>query len=227
MRLDLRISPRPRVTPRRVPHLLWAVSTTLLSAALCLSLSTGVWAAKDPAASAAPTLDDRVELLSLLDRAQAETVKLAMAASAENWNRKPAADRWSVGDVVQHLVLAERGLLAKVQKMAAEPERPDWQSLEIPTVDALVALISDRSQKATAPEVFHPKETWTRQQAIQAFLETRHSTRSYVLATQDALEAVTAPSPFGSDLTATRYLAVIGAHNLRHNGQIREIVAAD
>ena len=71
-----------------------------------------------------------------------------------------------------------------------------------------------------------PKETWTKHQAIEAFLETRHATRTYVLETTDPLESAVAPSPFGSDLTGTKFLAVIGAHNLRHNQQIQEVAGA-
>lgn len=196
------------------------LGTTL---AVSLLLLSSPLAALDPAPSAVPSLADRAELLAVLDRAQAETLDLALGTPAEAWNHKPADDRWSVGDVVQHLVLAEQGLLKKVQTMAAGDAHADWRTLEVPSVDALVALISDRSQKATAPEVFHPKETWAKDDAIRNYLETRQTTRTYVLQTQDALQTVAAPSPFGTELTATRFLAVVGAHNLRHNGQIREI----
>lgn len=198
-----------------------------LLAMLTLSAAASGSNLADAGPSATLTLDDRAELITLLDRAQVETLELARSTAADQWNRRPAADRWSVGDVVQHVVLAERGLLGKVQKMAQGPAHTDWQSLDVPSVDTLVELISDRSNKATAPEVFHPKETWTKDQAIQALLETRHQTRTYVLTTQDALETVAGPSPFGYDLTATRFLAVIGAHNLRHNGQIREVLGVN
>lgn len=218
---------RPAISSSSRPRL---VLTNVLTAPILVLLALSIPAtaratAADPSMSAAPALEDRAELLALLDRAEAETLEMALSTPVDRWNTQPAEGRWSVGDVVQHLVLAERGLLAKVRKMAQGTAHADWRNLDVPSVAALTELISDRSKKAQAPEGFHPKETWSREQAIQAFLTTRQQTRTYVLETDDPLETVVAPSPFGSDLTATRFLAVIGAHNLRHNGQIREVLA--
>lgn len=203
-------------------------SLLLTNLGLAVGLSSVAFGAStvDPERPATLELAQRATLVSLLDRAQAETLELSRTVSADEWNRKPAEDRWSVGDVVQHLVLAERGLQKKIRKMAEAEPHPEWRTLETPSFDALINLISDRSQKAQAPEFFHPKETWTKHQAIEAFLETRHATRTYVLETTDPLESAVGPSPFGSDLTGTRFLAVIGAHNLRHNQQIQEVAGA-
>ena len=58
--------------------------------------------------------EQREKLVQLLTVSQQQTVDALKSLSDEQWKWKPAEGRWSVGEVAEHIVLAE-GSLAQVQ----------------------------------------------------------------------------------------------------------------
>jgi len=47
---------------------------------------------------------DRAALLKYLEKTRAELVNATKGLSTEQWNFKPAADRWSVAEIAEHLL---------------------------------------------------------------------------------------------------------------------------
>lgn len=50
---------------------------------------------------------DRSELVALLDDSRRQFEELTALSNGEAWSRAPAEGKWSVGEVAEHLVLAE------------------------------------------------------------------------------------------------------------------------
>ena len=85
----------------------------------------------------------------------AETEKL----SDGQWNFKPAPDRWSVGEVVEHLALAESFLADTRQQVMTGTAPTPEQLAAAKGKDALILkAIPDRTQKVQAPEPIQPKQ---------------------------------------------------------------------
>jgi hypothetical protein len=95
-----------------------------------------------------------------------------------------------------------------------------------PEVDQkLVAMIQNRSQKATAPEPLVPgKKFATPADAAKAFIEARDKTIAYVKSTNDDLRTHTGPGPVGP-MDAYQTLLLLSSHTLRHTAQIKEVEA--
>jgi uncharacterized damage-inducible protein DinB len=161
-------------------------------------------------------------LTTTRDQVMAETEKLSDA----QWNFKQGPDRWSVGEVVEHLALAESFLTEARQKVMAGPAPTPEQLAKAKGQEALILkAIPDRTQKVQAPEPIQPKQRLgARSKVMAAYSERRAQTLDYAQKTTDDLRSRVGDSPLGP-LDAYQWLLFTAAHNERHLGQIREVKA--
>lgn len=161
-------------------------------------------------------------LTTMRDQVIAETAKLSDA----QWNFKAGPDRWSVGEVVEHLALAESFLADARQKVMAGPAPTAEQLAKAKGQEALILkAIPDRTQKVQAPEPIQPKERFgSRSKVMAAYLDRRAQTIDYAQKTTDDLRSRVGDSPLGP-LDAYQWMLFVAAHNERHLGQIREVKA--
>lgn len=180
---------------------------------------------KEGADSATLSSSERAEILDLLERSRRELEELVAKTPDELWAKKPAPDRWSVSEVVEHLSLTEPLLFGLGQQSLAAPADANWASVEggIST-DAFVGQMTDRSQKFNAPEPAQPKGGMSRADALARYGGARIVTEEFVRRTDAAVKKHVATMPFGK-MTVHQLLVMIGAHNLRHNQQIAETLA--
>lgn len=161
-------------------------------------------------------------LTAMRDQVFAETEKLSDA----QWSYKPGPDRWSVGEVVEHLALAESFLTDAREKIMSGPAAAPEQLAGTKGKDEVILkAIPDRTKKVQAPEPIQPKQRLgTRAQVMAAFRERRANTIAYAQKTQDDLRSRVGESPLGP-LDGYQWLLFVPAHNERHLGQIREVKA--
>jgi hypothetical protein len=139
---------------------------------------------------------------------------------------KPAPDRWSVGQVLEHIASAEDMLMGLVtgQAMAAPPRPADGE--DIKAIDQLIlTAIPDRSQKRTAPEPLIPTNRYgTPAEALKHFAASRARTIAFLRETA-GLRAHAMDSPLGKKLDPYQWLLFISAHSERHTKQMLEVKA--
>jgi hypothetical protein len=142
------------------------------------------------------------------------------------WTYKSAPDRWSVGEVVEHLALAENLLFELQQKtVGGAPATPEQLAATKDKDETIVKVIPDRTQKAQAPEPLQPAAKLGPQAAVMnTFRDRRRKTVEYASKTKDDLRARVTDSPLGP-LDAYQWLLFMGAHAERHLAQIREVKA--
>ncbi len=172
-------------------------------------------------------LDDaeRAQLLELYERSQRELEILVASTPDELWAKKPAPERWSVAEVVEHLGAAEGLLFGMLQQALAAPPSPNWALIEGGMSTAsFMAMLQDRSKKFQAPEPLQPKGGLTRAEALAKFAGARAVTAEFVRRTALPVKKHVAEGPAGK-MTAHQLLVLIGGHNLRHNAQIGEALA--
>lgn len=167
------------------------------------------------------TDDDRTELIGWLEQSRQELEELAALSTGDAWSTKPAEDRWSVGEVVEHLVLAEEGIFGQAMSALASEADPEWEALTAMPAANLVAMMKDRTQKFQAPPQFVPTGESERLELLARFAAARSKTLDFARTTQAPLKQHTAAGPAGK-MNAHQWLVLIAAHNLRHNLQIIE-----
>jgi hypothetical protein len=167
---------------------------------------------------------DRAKLVQYLTSTRDQVLAEAANLSEAQWSFKPAPDRWSVGEVVEHLALAEPFIFDLQQKTIAGPGATAEQRAATQGKDEmLLKKIPDRTQRANAPEPLQPtKRLGARAEVLAAFKERRAKTIDYANKTSDDLRARVGESPLGP-LDGYQWLLFIGAHTERHLGQIREV----
>jgi hypothetical protein len=204
------------VTVKRLQSVLLAAAVLAAAPAASAQTSAGV-SEKDRAAA--------VEYLTTMrDRVLKESSTLSEA----QWNFKTAPERWSVGEVVHHLALAETLLFDMQQKQVSGAAATLEQVASVKGKDEMVRkVIPDRTKKFQAPEPLQPgKDTkLTEQKAIvAAFRERRTKTIDYASKTKDDLRARVGDSPVGP-LDGYQWLLFIAAHSERHFAQLMEVKA--
>lgn len=136
---------------------------------------------------------------------------------------KPAPDRWSVAEVLEHITLVEDGIFQNVtEKVMKSPAGA--ADRDTAKADATVlAVLPDRSHKAQAPPQFVPTGRWTTAETLDHFLNSRAKTISFLESTPD-LRAHVSDSPLGP-LDAYEWLLFMAGHSERHTKQILEVKA--
>ena len=139
-------------------------------------------------------------------------------------NFKPAPEKWSVAQVIEHIAAAEDFLRAliteQVMKAPAVPDR-DVKKID----EGIPAMITDRSHKAQAPEPLVPTNRYgSAEGSLKHFEESRNTTEELLKKTAD-LRAHAIDSPIGQKLDGYDWILFLAAHSERHTKQILEVKA--
>ena len=145
--------------------------------------------------------------------------------SAEQWNYKPAPERWSVAQVAEHIAAAEDALFglieAQVMKAPSRAEPANVQEID----EMILQTIPDRSAKRQAPEPLRPTARFgSGAESVSHFKASRAKTLAFLIETKD-LRDHAIDSPLGQKLDAYQWLLFISAHCERHTKQINEVKA--
>lgn len=201
------------------------ITSVWKSAIRCILLGAALTAMLLPAPAASSLSNaDRQEGLAQLERTRKGIVDATKGLSEAQWNFKPAPDRWSVAEVLEHIAVTEDFLFEStsqkvMQAPAGKPDR-DYKAVD----KKVLTMIADRSQRAQAPKEVQPSGRWSPKDALEHFLKTRARTTEFLKTTPGLRDHVT-DSPIGESLDAYQWLLFISAHSERHTKQMLEVKA--
>jgi len=143
--------------------------------------------------------------------------------------QRPAPERWSAAEVLEHLTLVERIFGGRIVNAldAARSGLSSEAHPRVPLPDAIEERMSDRVNKRQAPETAKPTGTVDVASGWAA-LESNHSALRGALAACDglALSQVTLDHAFFGTMNVYQWVELMAAHEGRHTEQIREIATA-
>jgi hypothetical protein len=168
---------------------------------------------------------DRDRAAKYLETTRKNVVEATEGLTEAQWNFKPAPDRWSVAEVVEHIAASEDMLFglttSQVMKAPPRPEGADVKAID----EMVLAKIPDRTNKAQAPEALRPTNRYgSPEAAVKHFVESRTKTLDFLQKTAD-LRAHAIDSPLGAKLDAYQWILFIAAHSERHTKQLNEVKA--
>jgi uncharacterized damage-inducible protein DinB len=169
------------------------------------------------------TQADRDRGVQYLDQTRDGVVAAVKGLSEAQLKFKPAPDRWSVAETLEHITVSEDFLFQNVADkiMKAPAGAADRDTAKI---DAFVlAAIPDRSHKAQAPEPLKPTARWTPAETLDHFLQSRARTIAFLQSTPDLRAHVVNGPPLNQPMDAYDWLLFIAAHSERHTKQILEV----
>lgn len=171
------------------------------------------------------TQAEKEQAFAYLESTKAKVLAATDGLSEAQWNFKPAPDRWSVAQVMEHIAASEDfirdGLIKeKVMVSAAGPPDRDLKKID----DMVVKIVPDRSHKAQAPEPLVPNNRFgSPEGALKHFRESRATTEQY-LKTTSGLRDHVMDGPVGK-MDGYEFILFIAAHSERHTKQIEEVKA--
>jgi len=167
---------------------------------------------------------EKERALLYLETTKSGVLQATKGLSAAQWNFKPAPDRWSVAQVMEHIAAAEDFIREMVkEKVMLAPAEPGRDVKKID--EAVMAMMPDRSHKAQAPEPLVPTNRFgSPEGALKHFVESRGTTEDYLKSTA-GLRDHAVDSPLGMKLDGYEFVLLIAAHRERHTKQINEVKA--
>jgi hypothetical protein len=167
------------------------------------------------------TTTERERAIRLIEENRDRLCESVSGLSDAQWTFKPAPDRWSVLDNVEHLaVLGDRVRMRLSNFESAPPSPPDRSLREIDAM--LLTKVVDRSIKLKAPEPAEPTGRWTPVVAVEQY-RTVCAGLTEVAQTPTGLREHAVPHPIFGPMDGYQWLLAAGAHSDRHNQQIAEV----
>jgi len=169
---------------------------------------------------------DKERALQYLESTKKGVLEATKGLSDAQWNFKPAPDRWSVAEVMEHIAASEDMLRGMTQEQVMKtPAVAARDAEETKKADeGVLAMVPDRSHKVQAPEPLKPTNRFGSAAAAQKhFLESRATTEDYLKNT-NGLRSHLSDSPMGK-LDGYEWVLLIAAHSERHTKQMLEVKA--
>ena len=159
------------------------------------------------------------EILKALRESRVEFIDAA-AIAEEHAKTRPTADRWSVLDCVEHLVIAETRFLDWLENPKGLVATPADREKEA----KLLAVMASRENRVQAPDPVQPTGRFP---TLAAGLHEFETVRARVIAFAEqqgaGLYSLGAQHVFFGPLNGAEVMCMIAAHARRHAAQMREI----
>ena len=166
---------------------------------------------------------ERQKALGLLNRSR-QTLLDAVEGVTENQARwKPAADRWSILEYVEHLAVSDDGLIAVIKRSLATPARPETEDQRRERETKIKETPAPRGANR-APEMLQPGGRFASlQEAVAAFLAARERSIEYARSTQEDLRSHFTDHSVLGPLDGYQWLMGNARHAETHAAHIREL----
>lgn len=166
------------------------------------------------------------EIYAALDDAHRDLRERVAPLGEERQNFRPAAEAWSIAEIVEHLAIIESRVTGLLGMIVAKAEQEGSVAAEFKIV-SLARFAERGAGKLSAPDAVRPQGGASVAQSLAKMDETRAA----IGALQARLNAVDVsafsyPHPLFGPLNAYEWLATLAAHERRHLKQIEAIVAA-
>ncbi len=169
---------------------------------------------------------EKKKSLDLLSGSMKKLHKLANGLSELQVRFKPAEDRWSIQNNVEHLIKVEDivwDIIQEALKRSGEGLQSDISD------EDLLATLSTRKEKYTAPSVLTSEEYMYKniKEALKVLDSKRARTIDFLKTTEADLRSHFSKNPVFGNLDLYQWTLFASAHCLRHIEQVEEIMADD
>ncbi|HKV04286.1 MAG TPA: DinB family protein [Candidatus Acidoferrales bacterium] len=169
---------------------------------------------------------ERERALKYLAETRENLVRSTRHLSRAQMEFKPAPDRWSVAECLEHIVIAEDWILGKINASTVQQESGSFQSVMSDNdLDDRLKKAAERATRVQAPEFLLPTGRWPHDQLLREFDASRKRTADFVTSTNAALRQRGFPHPILGELDCYQWLLLIGGHGERHRAQAEEVMA--
>jgi hypothetical protein len=162
-------------------------------------------------------------ILEKLSCARRAFFQAANSVPAEQWSAKPKANEWSAAEIVAHLVMVERTIIASADRVTQKSPKP------IPFLKRFhfpMWMVESRIIRRKSPIPLDSSLLNTKEEMLGELRTARERTLAFLQETSNRdLSAYCWPHPFLGMLNGYEWFKMIASHEIRHTKQMREIAA--
>jgi hypothetical protein len=166
---------------------------------------------------------ERSDSIDLLRKSGTEVELSARGLSVPQLTYKPAADAWSVAEVIEHLLMVEGRVQSLFRGLHEAPEGATDGNMK-PPAEVILAVSTDRSTQRPSPPSALPTGEAPAGELLAQFSTSRDQTVEIIAALPDLRGRVINHPAFG-DLDGYQWVLFVGGHTQRHAAQIEEVKA--
>lgn len=172
------------------------------------------------------------QALEYFNTTRQRVLDITSGLTEAQWNFRPAPDRWSTAQLLEHMVTVEERILGPVSEALAQAPPPSADH-DAALVDSMVyAKIPDRSMRANAPEFLHPAGQLAPSEALDRLNHNYQRLAAYISTTPDLRRHALESPPLRiltngahTHMDGFQWALTVAAHHERHVRQIAELQA--
>jgi len=165
---------------------------------------------------------ERQRAAAFLDETREKLLRATRNLSPAQLQYKPAPDRWSVAECLEHVTTVETAVLGNIQNAIKGEAGSPQPSM---TDEALVQTVTNRSTRAQAPERIVPTGRFPQDQLLTEFEAARKRTSDFVRSTNVPLRQFAFPHGRFGQVDCYQWLLLVAGHGDRHRQQVEEVIA--
>jgi hypothetical protein len=162
---------------------------------------------------------DREQLLRLLTASRKKLLESAEGLTDGQARLRPAEDRWSILECVEHVGQVEDVIFAAVTTKLTPSDAPADRTRE----QKIISGATDRNRKVDSPDQVKPTGKFASlADALAHFEQSRARSIEYIESCEQDLRAVTGPHPVLGQASGQEFMIIMALHPARHALQILE-----
>jgi hypothetical protein len=169
-------------------------------------------------------MPDLAPILSSLAQAQRELLRTADSIAPEDWRVHPDPDKWCAAEVVAHLMMVERFIIATADRLQHKVPRPHsfFQRRHLP-----VRFVALRLTRLKTPIPLDPQFVGEKESMLGELRAVRERTLAFIDETKERdLSPYRWKHMFLGSLNTYDWFQLIASHEARHEKQVRQIASA-
>jgi hypothetical protein len=167
-----------------------------------------------------------------LQQTRSYVIGATRGLSEAQWTFKPSPDRWSIAEILEHMVLTQEFVLGPIREQLAKAPAAS-ANRDYKRVDGIVVnQLSDRLHKFQAPEALKPTGRWTSAVASDRLLTNYGRLTEFLESTPDLRQHTLDAPPLKAvskgafeSMDGYQWVLAAAAHTERHTKQILEVKA--
>lgn len=165
---------------------------------------------------------ERDRVAAYLAESREKLVRSTQDLSRTQLQFKPAPDRWSVAECIEHIIVVEDLVLGNVKSTLQQAPGSPGSALDD---DSIVKAVAGRATRIKGPERLMPTGRWGHDQLLSEFEAARKRTAAFAASTDAPLREHAYAHPVIGPLDCYQWLLLIAAHGERHRAQAEEVMA--
>lgn len=168
-----------------------------------------------------PSPQELAQAQTILESSRDELLAFCAHLAPSDWTKSDGASRWTIAQILDHLVIVERGVAALLENMVSTAAAdPDWE-VKTAAKDGRLASAAVVETRVSAVPAVLPHPDPNPEALLHDFREAREHMLALAARPGVALKQYVRVHPVLGEVNALQNLRLVGYHTLRHLSQMK------